>query len=83
MLVGLVVLSGFALTVKARPRSSRAPQRQLPAAFATAVSSAFPGARVDELKQDTDDGVALYSVDRSTGAEVEVTLTAPAPRSTK
>ena len=81
-LVGLVMLLGFALTVDAQPgrrrrgvvaATAQPGSQQLPAAVSSAISSAFPGATVGESEQDTDDGVSVYFVDLSTGAEVEVT----------
>jgi hypothetical protein len=76
MLVGLVALLGFAMTVNAQRarRGQRASSEpQLPAAVASAVTSAFPDATVGEFEQDTDGGIAVYIVDLSTGPEVEVT----------
>ena len=82
VLVGLVLLLASAMTVNARPGGGRRgppaaaqaqAEPQLPAAVASAISAAFPGAKVSEFEEDTDDGVAVYFVNLSTGAEVEVT----------
>lgn len=80
VLVGLLVVLGLAMTANADPRRGRrgavaeavtAPQ--LPTAVSSAISSTFPGATVGEFEQDSDDGVSLYIVSLSNGAEVEVT----------
>jgi hypothetical protein len=79
VLVALLMLLGSAVrSTQGRARGPPAAaqeeaQPQLPAAVATAISSAFPGATVSESEQDTDDGISVYYVVLSTGAEVEVT----------
>lgn len=76
LLVGLVALLGFAMTVNAQvgrraKKASSTPQ--LPAAVSSAITAAFPGATAGEFEQDTDGGITIYSVEVSTGPQVDVT----------
>jgi hypothetical protein len=81
LLIVLVVLLGFSTTADAQRRrggamaeaaeSRNAPK--LPDTVAKAVAATFPGATVGEFEQDSEEGVTLYIVDLSNGAEVEVT----------
>ncbi len=80
-LMGLVLLLGFAVSVSAAPPGRRRgpaaaqeqAQPQLPQAVASAVAAAFPGDKVADSEQDTDEGVSVYSVELSSGTDVEVT----------
>lgn len=79
VLVGLVLLLWFAVSVAAAPPRRRGAakaepqQSQLPQAVSSAVASAFPGDGVVDSEPDSEDGVSLYSVELSSGAEVLVT----------
>ena len=84
-LMGLVLLIGLAVSVAAAPPGRRRgpaaaqaqaqeqAQPQLPQAVSSAVASAFPGDGVADSEPDSEDGVSLYSVELSSGAEVLVT----------
>lgn len=85
VLVGLVALLGLGLATTAGAQRGRRgggpaarqaeaePQTQLPSAVSKAIASAFPGATVSDAEQDSEDGVSMYIVELSNGAEVEVT----------
>lgn len=71
-LTGLAVLLAvvFSLTVIAQD------QPPLPDAVVAAVQAMFPGAAIDESKQEEEDGVMLYEVEiEQNGQELELTIT--------
>jgi hypothetical protein len=76
VLVELALLLGLTASVAAaqpgrRRAAKAAPEPQLPQAVASAVASAFPGSSVADFEPDADDGVSVYSIELSSGEEVE------------
>ena len=50
---------------------------ELPKAAADAISAAYPGAKIDEIELDDEDGVKLYEVElKLKGEEIEVSVSA-------